>query len=133
MTVPAMSRRWDLLAHGDPCADVVVALEEASRFGEKVVGRPLGIHAGGTTANAACAFSRLGGRAAVYGRVGDDAHAALLRQSLQDFGVDMTHLRTEPHSACACVICWSTQVSNDIPDGLRWVMQSSLHPSQGPS
>lgn len=104
MTVPAMSRRWDLLAHGDPCADVVVALEEAPRFGEKVVGRPLGIHAGGTTANAACAFSRLGGRAAVYGRVGDDAHAALLRQSLQDFGVDMTHLRTEPHSACACVI-----------------------------
>jgi sugar/nucleoside kinase (ribokinase family) len=99
-----MSRRWDLLAFGDPCADVVIAADEAPRFGEKVLGRKLGTFAGGTTANTACAFSRLGGRAAVYGRVGDDAHAALLCKSLRDFGVDMKYLRTEPYSACASVI-----------------------------
>ena len=104
MTGIDMPRRWDLLAYGDPCTDLVIAIDAAPGFGEKVLGRPLGTYAGGTTANAACAFSKLGGRAAVYGRVGDDAHAALLRQSLHDFGVDMTHLHTETHSACACVI-----------------------------
>lgn len=98
------SRRWDLLALGDPCADVVIAMAEAPRFGEKVLGHSLGIFAGGTTANAACAFSKLGGRAAVYGRVGVDVHAAMLRQSLHDFGVDTKHLRTEPRSASASVI-----------------------------
>jgi sugar/nucleoside kinase (ribokinase family) len=98
------SRRWDLLAFGDPCADVVVALDEMPRFGEKVLGRSLGAFAGGTTANAACAFSRLGGRAAVYGRVGDDGHAALLRRSFLDFGVDTQYLRTEAGSASASVI-----------------------------
>ena len=97
-------RAWDLLALGDPCADVVVAVDAAPGLGEKVLGRTLGVFAGGTTANAACAFARLGRRAAVYGRVGDDAHAALLRESLQSFGVGTAHLRTEPHSASASVI-----------------------------
>lgn len=97
-------RRWDLLAFGDPCADVVVAVDELPRAGEKVVGRAIDAFAGGTTANAACAFARLGGQAAVYGRIGDDAHAALLRGSLLDFGVDITHLHTEPGFASASVI-----------------------------
>jgi sugar/nucleoside kinase (ribokinase family) len=98
------SRRWDLLAFGDPCADVVIGVTEAPRFGEKVLGRRLGTFAGGTTANTACAFAKLGGRAAVYGRVGDDAHAALLRESLHAFGVDTQCLHGEPHSASASVI-----------------------------
>lgn len=98
------SRPWDLLAFGDPCVDVAIAVDEAPRFGEKLLGRPLGSFAGGTTANAACAFARLGGRAAVYGRVGDDAHAALVRHSLQDFGVDTQHLRAEPGCATGSVI-----------------------------
>ena len=97
-------RAWDLLALGDPCADVMLAIDAAPSFGEKVLGRTLGVFAGGTTANTACAFARLGRRAAVYGRVGDDAHAALLRESLQRFGVDTEHLRTEERSASASVI-----------------------------
>lgn len=97
-------RRWDLLAFGDPCADVVVAVPEAPRLGEKVLGRPLGVFAGGTTANTACAFAKLGSRAAVYGRVGDDVNATLLRESLLGFGVDTEYLRSEPNSASASVI-----------------------------
>jgi sugar/nucleoside kinase (ribokinase family) len=97
-------RAWDLLAFGDPCVDVVIGVDEAPRFGEKLLGRALGSFAGGTTANAACAFARLGGRAAVYGRVGDDAHAALVRRSLQDFGVDTRHLQAELGSATGSVI-----------------------------
>lgn len=97
-------RAWDLLALGDPCADVVVAVDAAPGAGEKTLGRPLGVFPGGTTANTACAFSRLGRRAAVFGRVGDDAHGALLRESLQGFGVDTGHLSIEADSASASVI-----------------------------
>lgn len=117
-------RRWDLLAFGDPCADVVIAVGEAPRFGEKVLGRPLGTFAGGTTANAACAFARLGGRAAVYGRVGDDAQATLLCQSLQDFGVDTRYLQREPHSACASVI---TMIP---PSGERAIVYMPMAPRE---
>lgn len=98
------TRRWDFLAFGDPCADVVLALDAPPRFGEKLLGRALGTFAGGTTANAACAFSKLGGRAAVFGCVGDDLYAGLARRSLGEFGVDMGHLSTEPASASASVI-----------------------------
>lgn len=117
-------RRWDLLAFGDPCADVVIAVGEVPRSGDKVVGSPLGTFAGGTTANAACAFARLGGRAAVYGRVGDDAHATLLSQSLQDFGVDTQYLRREPHSASASVI---TMIP---PSGERAIVYMPMAPRE---
>lgn len=97
-------RRWDLLAFGDPCADIVVGVDQAPQFGDKLLGRPLGVFSGGTTANAACAMARLGGRAALYGRVGGDAHATLLRESLHAFGVDTEHLRSEPDRPSASVI-----------------------------
>jgi sugar/nucleoside kinase (ribokinase family) len=117
-------RRWDLLAFGDPCADVVIAVAEVPRFGEKVLGRSLGTFAGGTTANTACAFARLGGRAAVYGRVGDDAQATLLCQSLHDFSVDTQYLQREPHSACASVI---TMIP---PSGERAIVYMPIAPRE---
>lgn len=118
------SRRWDLLAFGDPCADVVIGVAKAPRFGEKVLGRPLGTFAGGTTANTACAFARLGGRAAVYGRVGDDAHATLLRDSLQGFGVDTHHLHSEPNSASAAVVAMIP------PSGDRAILYMPMAPRE---
>jgi len=121
------SRRWDLLAFGDPCADVVVAIPEAPQLGEKVLGRALGVFAGGTTANTACAFAKLGGRAAVHGRVGDDAHATLLRDSLHAFGVDTEHLRSEPGSASASVIAMVP------PSGDRAIVYMPMPPRELPS
>lgn len=118
------SRRWDLLAFGDPCADIVIAVDDTLRFGEKVLGRSLGTFAGGTTANTACAFARLGGRAAVYGRVGDDAQATLLCQSLQDFGVDTQYLHREPHSASASVIAMIP------PSGERAIVYMPMAPCE---
>lgn len=118
------SRRWDLLAFGDPCADVMIAVEETPRLGEKVLGRALGTFAGGTTANAACAFARLGGRAAVYGRVGDDAHALLVRRSLREFGVGTRYLHTEAHSASASVIAMIS------PSGERSIVYMPMRPRE---
>jgi len=115
-------RRWDLLAFGDPCADVVVAVPEVPRLGEKVLGRSLGVFAGGTTANTACAFAKLGRSAAVCGRVGDDGYATLLRASLYGFGVDTEYLHTEPNSASASVIALVS------PSGERSIVYMPMPP-----
>jgi len=115
-------RRWDLLAFGDPCADVVVAVPEVPRLGEKVLGRSLGVFAGGTTANTACAFAKLGRSAAVCGRVGDDGYATLLRASLYGFGVDTEYLHAEPNSASASVIALVS------PSGERSIVYMPMPP-----
>ncbi|SFU93824.1 carbohydrate kinase family protein [Pseudoduganella namucuonensis] len=97
-------RRWQLLSYGDPCADIVLAAERPPELGGKVLGRPLGVLAGGTTANVACAAARLGLRSAVYGRTGADPHGDLLRASFEQFGVDHGCLRRDAGEASASAI-----------------------------
>jgi sugar/nucleoside kinase (ribokinase family) len=99
-----MNRRWDVLAFGDPCVDIVLAADQLPAIGEKVLGRPVGVFAGGTEANVACAVARLGRSSAVFGRVGGDAHAPMLRRTLEDFGVGTQALVAEPAAQSACAI-----------------------------
>jgi sugar/nucleoside kinase (ribokinase family) len=98
------ARRWQLLSFGDPVADIVIAANQPPPLGEKVVGRPLGMLAGGTTANVACAVARLGMSSAVFGRTGDDAAGQLLRDSFAAFGVDAGCLRREAGAVSASAI-----------------------------
>lgn len=101
-TLPA--RTLDVLCYGDPVADLVIGVAHPPGLGDKVVGQPLGVWAGGTTANVACALARLGVGAGVYGRVGDDAHARLLRDSFDAFGVDTAFLADQANAVSACAI-----------------------------
>jgi sugar/nucleoside kinase (ribokinase family) len=97
-------RRWDVLAVGDPCADIVVGADVAPQAGEKVLGRALGEFAGGAEANVACAIARLGRSSAVYGRVGNDVHGSMLCTSLRDFGVDIAPLTVDTANPSVSVI-----------------------------
>jgi sulfofructose kinase len=54
---------------------------------------------GGPAATAAVTVSRLGGRALLAARVGDDAAAAMIVAELEGLGVDCTHVRRCPGSA----------------------------------
>ena len=99
-----MNRRWDVLAFGDPCVDIVMAADQLPAIGEKVLGRPIGVFAGGTEANVACAVAKLGRTSAVYGRVGADAHAPMLRRTLEDFGVGTQPLVVDASAPSACAI-----------------------------
>ena len=54
---------------------------------------------GGPAATAAVAVSRLGGRALLAARVGDDDAAAMIVAELEGYGVDCTHVRRCPGSA----------------------------------
>ncbi len=51
---------------------------------------------GGSPTNVAVAAARLGRRAAVINRVGDDAFGAYIRQGLRDFGVHDAFVTTDP-------------------------------------
>ncbi|MEC4593829.1 PfkB family carbohydrate kinase [Nitrospirillum amazonense] len=86
--IPPGARRFGLLAYGDPNIDLVFAVDRAPAADEKVLGRHLGRHAGGTAANVACAAARLGLPTAAYGRVGrDNGDGDHLVAEFQRFGV----------------------------------------------
>lgn len=73
---------------GSANADLAVRVDRRPQGGETVAGSPLTVSAGGKGANQAAAAARLGADVAFVGRVGVDAHGALLRDALAEAGVD---------------------------------------------
>jgi 2-dehydro-3-deoxygluconokinase len=75
----------------------------------------LTIDIGGAEGNLAIALSRLGHRARVLGRVGDDPFGRRIRTTLDDEGVDATFLLTDAEAPTGLYIrAW-------LPDGVRRV------------
>jgi len=68
--------------------DFVVQVGKLPRPGETVVGSGFSTLPGGQGANQACAAGKIGGRARMVGRVGDDVFGAQLRDSLRAAGLD---------------------------------------------
>lgn len=97
-------RRFDLVAYGDPNVDHVFETMTIPGPDQKALGRDLGVFAGGTVANVACAASRLGARVASFGRVGSDAAGAVLRADFEAFGVSTGHVATAAHASAAAMI-----------------------------
>ena len=60
---------------------------------------------GGSATNVAVAAARLGRRAAVITRVGDDPFGPFVRRALEDFGVDTRWVGTDPSQATPVVFC----------------------------
>lgn len=70
---------------------------------EKVTGFTKAV--GGSPTNVAIAVSRLGHRAGMISRVGDDAFGRFARQQLQDAGVDVTQVVAVPGGTTPIAIC----------------------------
>ncbi|MFE9096237.1 ribokinase [Streptomyces sp. NPDC007264] len=79
---------YDLLVVGSANADLVIGVERRPAAGETVLGSDLAVHPGGKGANQAVAAARLGARAALLARIGDDAYGRLLLDAQRDAGVD---------------------------------------------
>jgi ribokinase len=77
---------------GSANLDLVAVVDEAPRLGETVTGREFLQVPGGKGANQAVAAARAGAQVSLLGAVGDDDHAALIRQVLDDAGVDASGL-----------------------------------------
>jgi 5-dehydro-2-deoxygluconokinase len=60
---------------------------------------------GGTATTVAVAAARLGARAAVVTKVGDDPFGTYVRQALQGFGVDTRYVSTHPSLRTPVVFC----------------------------
>ncbi|NRF69777.1 carbohydrate kinase family protein [Aquincola sp. S2] len=99
-----MRASYDLLAIGDPCADLVLRAERLPGWDDKTRGESLGLFGGGTEANAACVAARLGWRVALFGRVGDDVYADFIVQDLHRHGVHTDHLQREVRAASSLAI-----------------------------
>ncbi len=87
------------------CAGLVVAdhvcppLDHLPRAGELVVVDELVLNIGGGAANTAVDLGRLGVRAAICARVGDDIFGRFATETLRDHEVDVTALKTDPKLA----------------------------------
>lgn len=91
-----MIERYDVVVVGSANADLVVRVERWPAPGHTVPGSDLTVAPGGKGANQAVAVARLGGRVAFVGRIGDDPHGRLLRESLDDAGVAVDALMSTP-------------------------------------
>jgi len=70
------------------CENKDVSLKDGHHFSKK---------AGGAPANVAVGIAKLGGNSAFIGKVGADPFGEFLKQRLQDFGVDDSHLLLDKH------------------------------------
>ncbi|WP_029603579.1 ribokinase [Kozakia baliensis] len=91
-----------ILSFGSVNIDVTARAVRLPRPGETVHAESYAIGLGGKGANQAAAAARLaaslGLRVALAGRVGQDAFGAQARTGLQEFGVDLSHLRDDPQN-----------------------------------
>ncbi len=73
--------------------DLVVRAPRLPAPGETVLGSGYKTFPGGKGANQSAGVARLGARAAIIGRIGDDQHGERLRATLTEERVDLTHLK----------------------------------------
>ncbi len=88
MTTSAQSKTPEYITFSDISVDIAVRIPHLPAPDEKIAVEPLGEYPGGMAANAACAFSALGGRAGVVSAIGDDAHGKFSLADLEARGVD---------------------------------------------
>jgi ribokinase len=79
--------------------DLVVKAPRLPRVGETVSGGTFATFPGGKGANQAVASARLGARAVMVGRVGEDAFGRHLVEGLKREHIDVAHVRTDPEAA----------------------------------
>ena len=72
--------------------DLVSSAERIPRPGETLIGRTFHANSGGKGANQAVAVARLGYPSVMLGMVGEDALGEQLLQTLQNYGVDTSHI-----------------------------------------
>ena len=113
-----------LASHGlDKGAMTLVSPDVQARLLDGLAGYPRLAAAGGSAANTMVGVAQFGGRAFFTGKIGNDMHGALYRESMAEAGVDFDVAPTggEPTGACLVLV---------TPDGER-TMQTSLGASSG--
>ena len=92
-----MNKKYDILTSLDVCVDLIISGDTRPEFGqkEKLVDDYF-IEMGGSNCIFACQAAKLGMSVAGVGVAGDDIFGELVKSSLHEAGVDISHVRTEP-------------------------------------
>lgn len=112
-----MKIKFDVLSVGDGNLDVWMRVpSHASQYADKergtgVTGTTYYVGAGGAAANVAIGSSRLGGRAAFVGAIGDDPSGTQFKNYMRSAGVDLKHLHIMANQATSLACMFET------PDG----------------
>jgi len=85
-----------MIAVGGICTTTLYLVEAVPPVPGKVLAHDCTEVVDGMAVSAACAFVKLGGRAAAWGRVGDDPRGAAMRAALRDAGLDVDGVRAVP-------------------------------------
>jgi ribokinase len=113
--VSAEKKRPRVAVVGSLGFDCVAMAARLPRKGETVLGRAFGTFSGGKGANQAVAAARLGGEVFMIGRVGDDARAEFVLDSLRASGVDTRFVKKDPSVGTgACCIHVDAAGDNSI-------------------
>lgn len=103
-----------VLVVGSVTADVTTFSSRLPRPGETFLGEAFTLVLGGKGANQAVAAGRAGAPIRFVGCVGDDLFAPLVRQGLDEAGVDISHLRETPGQTGVAHIRVDASGENDI-------------------
>lgn len=87
------------------CWDYLGVVEGYPALDEKVAMTELVQQGGGQAGTAMVAVARLGGKAAIFGRVGEDEFGEHVREAFEDEGVDTTWLMTVPDATSQFAFC----------------------------
>ena len=79
--------KYDVLVIGRSCQDIIAVVNQFPRENQKLPLEFRLTEGGGQGGTASCCISRLGGRAAYVGRLGDDDEGRFCLKRLKDFGV----------------------------------------------
>jgi sulfofructose kinase len=87
------AHRPKMVAVGGACATSIYRVDAVPPLPAKALANALCRVADGMAISAACGFTRLGGEAAIWARVGDDVDGAFIRASLAAEGLDVSAIR----------------------------------------
>jgi len=79
--------KFDILVIGRSCLDIIAVVNQFPRENQKLPLEFRLTEGGGQGGTASCCISRLGGRVAYVGKLGDDDEGTLCLKRLEDFGV----------------------------------------------
>lgn len=107
-------RRGAITVVGSANMDVVGRVPRLPREGETVLGSTLAHTPGGKGANQAVAAARAASRVSFVGRVGDDAYAATLVDSLAGAGVSLDLLKVDTDHATGVALIMVDDEANNL-------------------
>lgn len=106
-------KKFDVLVIGRSCLDLIAVVNRFPKENQKETLEFRFKEGGGQGGTASCCISKLGGRVAYVGKIGDDPEGRFCLKRLQDFGVDTEFVEVVPGGKTPVAYIFVTKSSGD--------------------